>query len=59
MRLVHKSIRPVGRRVTIRFDGAPVAALEGETIAAALSAAGVNTAAQRTAALFRHRGADA
>jgi glycine/D-amino acid oxidase-like deaminating enzyme len=48
MRLNHKSIRPAGRSITIRFDGAPVPALEGETIAAALSAAGI-VAFRRTA----------
>src|SRR6478736_2756858 len=41
MRLSHKSIRRVGRAVTFQFDGLPVAALEGETIAAALSAVGI------------------
>ena len=41
MRLTHKTIRPVGRPVTIQFDGRPIAALEGETIAAALSGAGI------------------
>ena len=40
MRLSHRSIRPAGRPVEIRFDGRTVPALEGETIAAALSAAG-------------------
>jgi D-hydroxyproline dehydrogenase subunit alpha len=48
MRLAHKSIHPTGRRVTIHFDGRPIAALEGETIAAALSAAGI-VAFRRTA----------
>ncbi len=41
MRLSHKSIRPVGRSISISFDGKPIPALEGETIAAALSAAGI------------------
>jgi glycine/D-amino acid oxidase-like deaminating enzyme len=41
MRLSHRSIRPAGRPVEIRFDGRTVPALEGETIAAALSAAGI------------------
>jgi glycine/D-amino acid oxidase-like deaminating enzyme len=41
MRLSHKSVRRVGRAVTFQFDGLPVAALEGETIAAALSAVGI------------------
>src|ERR1700760_797303 len=41
MRLTHPAIRPVGRAITFQFDGSPIAALEGETIAAALSAAGI------------------
>src|SRR6202034_2564446 len=41
MRLTHKTIRPVGRPLTIHFDGRPIPALDGETIAAALSAAGI------------------
>ncbi|HXT79439.1 MAG TPA: FAD-dependent oxidoreductase [Acetobacteraceae bacterium] len=41
MRLTHPSINPVGRGVTFRFDERPIAALEGETIGAALSAAGI------------------
>ena len=41
MRLTHRSIRPVASPVTIRFDGQPIQALPGETIAAALSAAGI------------------
>ncbi|MCW3474226.1 FAD-dependent oxidoreductase [Limobrevibacterium gyesilva] len=41
MRLSHKTIRPVARQVTIHFEGRPVPALEGETVAAALSAAGI------------------
>jgi glycine/D-amino acid oxidase-like deaminating enzyme len=41
MRLAHKTIHPAGRAISIRFDGQPIAALEGETIAAALSAAGI------------------
>ena len=41
MRLTHRSIRPIGRTLTIHFEGQPVPALEGETIAAALSAAGI------------------
>ena len=48
MRLIHKTIRPTGRPMTIHFDGQPIAALEGETIAAALSAAGI-VAFRRTA----------
>lgn len=41
MRLSHKTIRPVGHEITIHFDGQPIPALEGETIAAALSAADI------------------
>src|SRR5215471_7962121 len=41
MRLTHKTIRPAGRAITFSFDGSPIAALEGETIAAALSAANI------------------
>ena len=41
MRLTHRTIRPVGRPITFHFDGAPIPALQGETIAAALSAAGI------------------
>src|SRR5271166_6113554 len=41
MRISHRSIRPVGRTITFQFDGSPLPALEGETIAAALSAAGI------------------
>jgi glycine/D-amino acid oxidase-like deaminating enzyme len=48
MRLSHRSIRPVGRDITFRFNGAPFRAIEGETIAAALSAAGI-VAYRRTA----------
>ncbi len=41
MRLSHRSIRPVGNSITFGFNGTPIEALEGETIAAALSAAGI------------------
>ena len=41
MRLSHKTIRPAGRHIGFSFDGKPMAALEGETIAAALSAADI------------------
>src|SRR3984957_12043672 len=41
MRLSHPSIRPVGRPITFQFDTTPIPALEGETIAAALSAEGI------------------
>jgi predicted molibdopterin-dependent oxidoreductase YjgC len=46
MRLSHPSIRSTGRAISFRFDGRAVDALEGETIGAALSAAGITT--------FRH-----
>ncbi|HSU04036.1 MAG TPA: FAD-dependent oxidoreductase [Acetobacteraceae bacterium] len=46
MRLSHPSIRPTGAPITITFENQPVQALSGETIAAALSAAGIVT--------FRH-----
>ena len=48
MRLSHRPSAPVGHAITFQFDGSPVAALEGETIAAALSAAGI-VAFRRTA----------
>ena len=48
MRLTHKTIRPAGRQISIRFDGDAIPALAGETIAAALSAAGI-VAFRRTA----------
>ena len=41
MRLRHAAIRPVGRKITLHFDGTEIPALEGETVAAALSAAGL------------------
>ena len=43
MRLTHPTIRPAGRSISFQFDGQPIAALTGETIAAALSAAGIVT----------------
>ncbi len=46
MRLTHPSIRPTGQAISFRFNGQPIQALQGETVAAALSAAGVTT--------FRH-----
>jgi D-hydroxyproline dehydrogenase subunit alpha len=46
MRLTHPTIRPAGQPISFQFDGRVIEALEGETIAAALSAAGVTT--------FRH-----
>jgi D-hydroxyproline dehydrogenase subunit alpha len=46
MRLKHPSIRPVGRAISFQFNDQAIEGLEGETIAAALSAAGVTT--------FRH-----
>jgi D-hydroxyproline dehydrogenase subunit alpha len=48
MRLSHASVRPVGRPITFRFGATPIPALEGETIAAALSTAGI-VAFRRTA----------
>ena len=42
-RLVCKGIEPAGPAVEIVVDGRPVAALEGESVAAALTAAGVQT----------------
>ena len=41
MRLRHPAIRAAGAGLTIRFDGREIAALAGETVAAALSAAGI------------------
>lgn len=41
MRLTHPAIRPAGQAVTIRFEGREIPALEGETVAATLSAAGI------------------
>jgi D-hydroxyproline dehydrogenase subunit alpha len=46
MRLSHATIRPVGPAISFQFDGQRIDALEGETVAAALAAAGVTT--------FRH-----
>ena len=46
MRLTYPTIRITGRPIRFEFDGRTTEALEGETIAAALSAAGVTT--------FRH-----
>src|SRR5471032_2280379 len=43
MRLSHASIRPVGRAISFRFDRQRIDALEGETLGAALSAAGITT----------------
>nr|WP_294529555.1 FAD-dependent oxidoreductase [uncultured Rhodopila sp.] len=43
MRLTHPSIRPAGQPIGFQFNGLPVEALEGETIAAALAAAGITT----------------
>jgi len=40
-RLRHADIRPVGQPIRISFDGEEIAALAGETVAAALSAAGI------------------
>ena len=41
MRLAARRVHPVGTPLTFTFDGRPIAALDGETIAAALSAAGI------------------
>jgi glycine/D-amino acid oxidase-like deaminating enzyme len=41
VRLQHPTIRPTGRAITLRFDDQTINALEGETIAAALSAANI------------------
>src|SRR5580704_13515491 len=41
MRLTHGTIRPTGAAISIRFDGRDIPALAGETVAAALSAAGI------------------
>jgi len=41
MRLKHPDMRPSGPAVAFRFDGREIEALEGETIAAALGAAGI------------------
>jgi hypothetical protein len=41
MRLSHRTIQPTGRAISFTFEGRPIPALEGETIAAALSAAGI------------------
>jgi D-hydroxyproline dehydrogenase subunit alpha len=43
MRLTHKHITPTAEAVGITFDGSPISALPGETVAAALSAAGIRT----------------
>jgi len=43
MRLKHPDMRPAGAPVHIRFDGAEIEALPGETIAAALAAADIVT----------------
>jgi len=41
LRLHHPAVRPAGRPIRFWYDGQPVHGLEGETIAAALSAAGI------------------
>jgi D-hydroxyproline dehydrogenase subunit alpha len=43
MRLTHPTIRPRGAPIQIRFNGQDIRALSGETVAAALSAAGIVT----------------
>jgi glycine/D-amino acid oxidase-like deaminating enzyme len=42
-RLENRRIRPVGRDIAFRFDGRDLPAIEGETVAAALTAAGILT----------------
>ena len=54
MRLTHKHITPTAEAVGITFDGRPISALPGETVAAALSAAGI--LAYRTTASGAPRG---
>ncbi len=51
MRLTHPTIRPVGNPLRFTFEGTEIHAIEGETIAAALSAAGQLT--------LRHTATDA
>jgi glycine/D-amino acid oxidase-like deaminating enzyme len=41
MRLSSPNISPVAQRITFQFEGRPIKAFEGETIAAALTAAGI------------------
>ncbi|MBC7634105.1 MAG: (2Fe-2S)-binding protein, partial [Acetobacteraceae bacterium] len=41
MRLLSSTIRPAGRIIRFHFDGAEIEGLDGETIAASLSAAGI------------------
>ncbi|MFL5279901.1 MAG: FAD-dependent oxidoreductase [Rhodopila sp.] len=43
MRLSHLTIRSTGRPINITFGGCPIEAMEGETIGAALCAAGIVT----------------
>jgi glycine/D-amino acid oxidase-like deaminating enzyme len=43
MRLAHPTIRPTGQTISFQFDDQRIEALQGETIAAALSAAGITT----------------
>jgi len=43
MRLTHKTIRPTDATLSFTFDGAEIAALAGETVAAALAAADIVT----------------
>ena len=40
-RLANPAIRPIGKTVPFTFDGQPLTGLEGETLAAALTAAGI------------------
>ena len=41
MRLMHSDMRPASAPIRIRFDGADIEAIPGETIAAALAAADI------------------
>jgi glycine/D-amino acid oxidase-like deaminating enzyme len=43
LRLLSKRVRQTGNRAAIRFDGREIPALEGESLAAALTAAGIRT----------------
>ena len=43
MRLTHPAIRAEGRAISLTWQGQEIPALEGETVAASLSAAGIAT----------------
>ena len=53
VRLHHPTIRPTGRAITFLFDDKPIQALEGETVAAALS--GGRSLRQNDDQLYRSR----